>query len=261
VAPAIAPAGTGPAAAVTLTLRPLGESPLASSVSAADAEPDAAPLAPAPPLVTSGGSGGIDRAAHGAQLAAAADGPESIVAGPPGAAAPPAPAQAPSHPAPAAGAPPEAAARSAAPAATADELAGELGARIRMAVRESGRELVVSLRPAELGQLTIRVTVHDGVLQAQILADRPEAARLLQQSLSQLDASLADHGYSLEDLEVAYGAPKDDERASSPEQGPGGRGRDPVSGEVLEADGAPALPGPSDTPRGLAHAGRLDLLA
>ena len=72
-----------------------------------------------------------------------------------------------------------------------------------MAVREGGRELLVNLRPPDLGHLTIRVTMTDGVLQAQIIADRPEAARMLQQSLAQLDSALTDLGYSLDGLDVS----------------------------------------------------------
>jgi flagellar hook-length control protein FliK len=91
-----------------------------------------------------------------------------------------------------------------APVTNAAELAHELGARMRMAVREGGRELVVSMRPAELGHLTVRVTMIDGLLTAQIAADRPEAARLLQQALPQLGAVLQGLGYAVDTLDVSY---------------------------------------------------------
>ena len=84
------------------------------------------------------------------------------------------------------------------------ELAHELGARMRMAVREGGRELVVNLRPAELGHLTVRVAMVDGVLTAHIAAERPEAARLLQQTLPQLDGVLQSLGFSVDSVDVSY---------------------------------------------------------
>lgn len=138
---------------------------------------------------------------------------------------------------------------------TPHELARELGSRVHMAVREGGRELVVQLRPADLGHLTIRVTMNDGIMQAQIIADRPEAARMLQQSLSHLDSALGDLGYSLDNLDVAYqGQEQRDAQASNR------KAEDAVSGEVLEADGTPAVPG-SPTSALVGSTTGLDLLA
>jgi flagellar hook-length control protein FliK len=138
---------------------------------------------------------------------------------------------------------------------TPHELARELGTRLQMAVREGGRELVVTLRPAELGHLTIRVTVQDGVLQAQILADRPEAARMLQQSLGHLGSALGDLGYSLENLDVAYGGgdPRD-AQASGDADGA-------VRGEVQEADGTPVAASDDPATAVAGSPARLDLLA
>jgi flagellar hook-length control protein FliK len=137
---------------------------------------------------------------------------------------------------------------------TPHELARELGSRVQMAVREGGRELVVQLRPADLGHLTIRVTMTDGIMQATIIADRPEAARMLQQSLGTLDAALGDLGYSLDNLDVAYqGQDPRDARASSEET------EQAVTGEVLEADGSPAVSGTLTSSAGTSAG--LDLLA
>lgn len=137
------------------------------------------------------------------------------------------------------------------------ELARELGHRVQMAVREGGRELVLNLRPPELGHLTIRVTMTEGVLHAQIVADRPEAARLLQQSLAQLDASLGDLGWSLDSLDVALGGGEDPRDAFAASRGHDAR----AGGEVGDADSAPAAVVDPSTPAAGATAGRLDLLA
>ena len=138
---------------------------------------------------------------------------------------------------------------------TPHELARELGTRVHMAVREGGRELVVNLRPAELGQLTIRVTITDGVLQAQIIADRPEAARMLQQSMGHLDDALGDLGYSLDNLDIAYGGQDSrDAQASS------ARADAPIRGEVLEPDGSPAVGGTNPSAASGSPAG-IDILA
>lgn len=139
---------------------------------------------------------------------------------------------------------------------TPHELARELGTRVHMAVREGGRELVLNLRPADLGHLTIKVTMNEGVMQAQIIADRPEAARMLQQSMEHLDTALGDLGYSLDNLDVAYqGQDPRDAQAPAHRKADGA-----VSGEVLEADGSPAVPG-SSTTSATGAPGRLDILA
>lgn len=87
----------------------------------------------------------------------------------------------------------------------AHQLSRELGTHIKMAVREGGRELLVQLKPPELGHLTIRVTVADGAIHAHIIADRPEAARMLSQAISSLGQSLAELGLDVQDLDVALG--------------------------------------------------------
>jgi flagellar hook-length control protein FliK len=139
---------------------------------------------------------------------------------------------------------------------TPHELAEELGQRVHMAVREGGRELLVNLRPPDLGHLTIRVTMTDGVLQAQIMADRPEAAKLLQQTLGTLDSALGDLGYSMGDLDVAYGGGRDAQASSQGSAGATARG-DAEAGEAADGAQAPSATtstGTGDTPG-------LDLLA
>ncbi|HET6691942.1 MAG TPA: flagellar hook-length control protein FliK, partial [Miltoncostaeaceae bacterium] len=139
---------------------------------------------------------------------------------------------------------------------TPHELAKELGQRVHMAVREGGKELLVNLRPPDLGHLTIRVTMTDGVLQAQITADRPEAAKLLQQALGDLDTALGDLGYAMGNLDVAHQGGRD---AYASSQGSGVAPHRAATADAGEAAGpasaaVAATTGPGDT-RGL------DLLA
>lgn len=138
---------------------------------------------------------------------------------------------------------------------SAAELANELGARMRMAVREGGRELVVNLRPPELGHLTVRVTMIDGSLTAHITADRPDAARLLQQSLQQLGAVLGDLGYNLDGLDVTYGG---QDRRDAPGSSPDGHTA-AAGAHGAPDDGSAAIPVPS-TAATVTDGDRLDLL-
>ena len=244
------PPASAPAATLTLTLTSAAQAAAAAQELTGAPQPGAsAPTLTPTPLAAGDAAKPAPVVAAPTQdpapaTARAADLPSGIVAASP---APPAPPQIDSL---------GGIVRSGGGLTTPHELARELGTRVHMAVREGGRELVLNLRPADLGHLTIRVTMNDGVLQAQIIADRPEAARMLQQSLGQLGTALGDLGYSLDNLDVAYGgqAPRD-AHAPSP-----GAGAAPVRGEVLDADGTPA---DSGTPSAVATGSpsRLDLFA
>ncbi len=140
---------------------------------------------------------------------------------------------------------------------TPHELAKELGQRVHMAIREGGKELLVNLRPPDLGHLTIRVTMTEGVLQAQITADRPEAAKLLQQSLGNLDSALGDLGYAMGNLDVAY---RDGRDAQASSQGSTGAARGDAADAGDAADDAIA-PAALTTTNGTGDTPGLDLLA
>ena len=247
-ATAQAPAGSTTAPAATLTLT-IGTA--SSGTTDGGLEQDAQPQVPAGQVATPAPA--ADKALPAPMrpqvqdaAPAAATSPDAPAAG----SIAPAPAQPLTHADPLGGI-----VRSGGGLTTPHELARELGTRVHMAVREGGRELVLNLRPADLGHLTIRVTMHDGIMQAQIIADRPEAARMLQQSMQHLGSALGDLGYSLDNLDVAYqGQDPRDAQASS--EG----GDDAVAGEVLEADGTPAVSG-TTTSTGPDAPGRLDILA
>jgi flagellar hook-length control protein FliK len=253
-APVPAPAGPTPAASATLTLTitPVAAKDAAAPVlDPALATPVVAAQATAPVAVATAAEDHKGAPAAASQVPDAATAVAKAVDPPAGSIAP-APAPAPAHTDPLTGA-----VRPDGGFTTPHELARELGSRVHMAVREGGRELVVNLRPADLGHLTIRVTMTDGVMQASIIADRPEAARMLQQSLGHLDTALSDLGYSLDNLDVAYSGqdPRDAQASSQKKEEDA-----VVRGEVLEADGTPAVSG-TTTSSGAGSAARLDILA
>lgn len=147
-------------------------------------------------------------------------------------------------------------------ATNAAELAHELGARMRMAVREGGRELVANLRPAELGHLTVRVAMVDGVLTAHIAAERPEAARLLQQTLPQLDGVLQSLGFSVDSVDVSYAGQQGQAGHDAPGAPSQGKVADGEFSEDTDADSpADGSVTASEPPsRGAAASGGLNLL-
>ena len=262
-----APATPAPAATITLTLTskdapatPGGTpaSPAASTAAAPAAPPAPAGTATGAPASPTTTTGVVPQAGSGqdAPPAAAPREPAPAAAAPATPAAPaPGVALGQAAPAPLHTTAPGGTAHGAHGLTTAHELAHELGTRVHMAVREGGRELLVNLRPPDLGQLTIRVTMTDGVLHAQIMADRPEAARMLQQSLSQLDTALTDLGYSLDGLDVSYGGQDArDARSSTP-------GTDALGRTEADDDSETAAPAVASETTASTSSSRLDLLA
>ncbi|MEQ8833056.1 MAG: flagellar hook-length control protein FliK [Miltoncostaeaceae bacterium] len=259
------PAGAVPAAT------PAGTSATTTTAAAATAAAEPAADAPAQPVaVVTVAMSRRPEGADGAREARAVPAVESAPGRAEGASAPVSGAvPAPAHGAPVAGAVPAAQAPAMARATNAAELAGELGARMRMAVREGGRELVVSLRPAELGHLTVRVTMVDGALTAQIAADRPEAARMLQQSLGQLGTVLNEMGFQVDSLEIGWTGEEAGAHsgADRDEEGPASGGADDAApGFTLDGDVADMVPvgatsTTDTTPAAAAGDDGLDLMA
>ena len=122
-------------------------------------------------------------------------------------------------------------------------------------MRDGGRELLVQIRPPELGNLTIRVTSVEGALQAQIIADRPEAARLLAQALPSLSQALSDMGLGVQDLDVALGG--DGAFAGAGDADGGDAARTPADG----LGPARAVDGAAETNPDLDPASGVDILA
>ena len=106
-----------------------------------------------------------------------------------------------------------------------------------------------------LGNLTIRVTSVEGALQAQIIADRPEAARLLAQALPSLSQALSDMGLGVQDLDVALGGDGAFAGAGDADGGDAARTRADELGPGRAADGA------ADTNPDLDPASGVDILA
>jgi len=61
--------------------------------------------------------------------------------------------------------------------------------------RDAGNTTEIALNPVELGKLRMNVTIHDGVVALQIMAERPETADLLRRHIESLAAELHALGF------------------------------------------------------------------
>jgi flagellar hook-length control protein FliK len=104
-------------------------------------------------------------------------------------------------------------ARDAASASHAARALPELPARgelevvrsVRVLADQGGGRVHIRLDPPELGGLSLRVIVSDGVVHVSMLADQAPVAELLQRHSSELRSALETHGLRLDQLDVGTG--------------------------------------------------------
>ncbi len=75
---------------------------------------------------------------------------------------------------------------------------------------ESG-SISLRLHPAELGELKLDVLVQRSTVQLQVTAQNPQVQEMLEQNMSRLREALAQHGFSLDRMEVTLGGNSQEE--------------------------------------------------
>ncbi|MDR3073092.1 MAG: flagellar hook-length control protein FliK [Deltaproteobacteria bacterium] len=76
-------------------------------------------------------------------------------------------------------------------------------------LQDGSRQMTLRLDPAELGQITLLLTVKGGEVRALIRADNPETTSLLSEQMSQLRSSLEEQGLKVAQLDVETRLPAD----------------------------------------------------
>jgi flagellar hook-length control protein FliK len=101
--------------------------------------------------------------------------------------------------------------------------ADQARALLRLAQHRGQAQAQLSLHPAELGGVEVRLRMTTHGLMASIRADRPEAAQVLQQAGADLRRALEAQGVQLAGLE--FGLAGDGDRARAQERNAEGAGR------------------------------------
>ena len=89
---------------------------------------------------------------------------------------------------------------------------------VRPAASGAVKMLHIELQPVDLGTVTVRMTLKDGVLDLQLDAGREDTARLLQQDRDTLSSILRSAGYHVDAMTVRVGEP--DRSAPAPAASP-----------------------------------------
>jgi len=83
-----------------------------------------------------------------------------------------------------------------------DHIAQQLGMRLRLSQAAGGSQVHLSLRPRELGDVTVQLSVRNGEVAATVLVDRADTGKLLNQNLDDLRRSLQDQGLNVQQFSV-----------------------------------------------------------
>ena len=120
-------------------------------------------------------------------------------------------------------------------AALADSMRSADSAPVRPAASGAVKMLHIELQPVDLGTVTVRMTLKDGVLELQLDAGREETARLLQQDRDTLSSILRSAGYHVDAMTVRVAEP--DRSAPAPAASPAFSGQPESQRGSAQADG------------------------
>ncbi|MFD1774375.1 flagellar hook-length control protein FliK [Paenibacillus rhizophilus] len=85
----------------------------------------------------------------------------------------------------------------------AEEMTGFITGKLEIVKKGGVAEATLSLFPENLGQVDVKITMHNGHVVAQFLAEHSGARDLLENQMSQLRAALQSQGLQVEKLEVS----------------------------------------------------------
>ena len=74
---------------------------------------------------------------------------------------------------------------------------------IEVSLFDSKSEMVIKLKPHDLGNVTVKISIENGVMNAKFLADSIKVKETLESNMSNLKESLKDQGINVQDLSVS----------------------------------------------------------
>ncbi|MCW2927524.1 MAG: flagellar hook-length control protein [Thermoleophilia bacterium] len=148
-----------------------------------------------------------------------------------------------------------------------DHIADQLATRLRLSQAAGGSHVQLSLKPRELGEVTVQMNVRDGAVAATILVDKPDTLRTLQTNIEELKRSLENQGLSIGEFSVDVrgeaGAGGANARAAADNNRGSGRGSSngSVAGVAGAMSATPGLSGDREVDPDELHDGSVSVLA
>ncbi len=132
----------------------------------------------------------------------------------------------------------------------------QIAVDIKKAIAAGKDQITINLKPAELGRIEVKLDVgEDGLVSAQVRADRPETLELLQRDARGLERALQDAGLRADPGTLSFGL-RGENRPDGQNAGGGHAGSPAARPDQAAEQAATAAPGPAVA----RHAdGRIDL--
>lgn len=108
--------------------------------------------------------------------------------------------------------------------------------QIALMAKNNQSQLRLALKPPELGELTIKLSLREGVLKATLVAESSSAKQTLEAGLNELKQQLAQQGLKAERLEVVISPDAERREAKSGEQGSGGQNQKGSQGNSAQVE-------------------------
>lgn len=92
-----------------------------------------------------------------------------------------------------------------APFADIHQVAEQIVAQTRLIAKPQNTEMIIKLKPEHLGELTLKVAVENGVVNASFHSNNSEVRNIIEQSLPQLKLDLTNNGLKVDNVSVSAG--------------------------------------------------------
>ncbi len=79
------------------------------------------------------------------------------------------------------------------------------GAKLQLNPTENGQEIMLKLRPADLGNVNLKISVEKGILMAEFQVESQVVKETLESNMADLKQALSQKGYSIEGMQVSVG--------------------------------------------------------
>ncbi len=79
------------------------------------------------------------------------------------------------------------------------------GAKLQLNPTENGQQIMLRLRPEELGNVNLKISVEKGILMAEFQVESQVVKQALESNMADLKQALAQKGYSIEGMQVSVG--------------------------------------------------------
>lgn len=83
-----------------------------------------------------------------------------------------------------------------------DTIADQLAARLKLSQAAGGSQVQLNLKPRELGDVTVKMEVREGVVAASIMVDRADSMRTIETNIAELKRSLESQGLVVQEFTV-----------------------------------------------------------